>query len=76
MRKLPQPVFKRLPPLILYLDYIANIVSLLKAFSPSVAIFTEQQEYEVPFWSFEKNWKVVYRTTSPSLQHKRNVDFG
>ena len=31
---------------------------------------------KVLFWSFEKNWEVVYRTTSPSLQHKQNVDFG
>ncbi len=32
--------------------------------------------FEVLSWSFEKNWEVVYRTTSPSLQHKQNVDFG
>jgi len=35
-----------------------------------------QVRFEVLSWSFEKNWEVVYRTTSPSLQHKQNVDFG
>jgi hypothetical protein len=34
-----------------------------------------QVRFEVPSWLFEKNWKVVYGTTSPSLQHEQNVDY-
>lgn len=63
MKKLPQPVLKHLPPLTLYLDDIADVVSLLQTLSQQVYIFTDKHQYEDPSELSHEEGKKLRRLT-------------